>query len=134
MAFEGSPVQLWYEAAPSDVDGMKRALHPDVVFMVCDGWPNGGTFHGHEGVLKDFFPAAARAWERIKPEIDEVIDAEGTYVVRGRYVGVARETQVPFSLEFVHIWRVKDGRLISMNQIADTAILADARAGRTAAA
>ncbi len=133
MAFEGSPVQIWYEAAPRDVQRMKEVLHPDVEFNVCPGWPNGGTFHGHDGVLQDFFPGAARAWERIRPEIDEVIGAGDTYVVRGHYAGVASGTQIPFSVEFVHIWRVADGRLISMHQIADTAILADAVAGRESA-
>ncbi len=134
MAFDGSPVQIWYEAAPLDVERMKEVLHPDVEFKVCQGWPNGGTFHGHDGVLGDFFPGAARAWERIRPEIDQVVEAGDTYVVRGRYVGAASPTRIPFSVEFVHIWRVADGRLISLHQIADTAILADAVAGRETAA
>ena len=134
MAFEGSPVQIWYEAAPVDLARMKQVLHPDVEFTVCEGWPNGGTFHGHAGVLEDFFPVAGRAWDRIRPEIDEIIEVGDTYVVRGRYVGVASETHTPFSLEFVHIWQVRDGKLKSMHQIADTAILADARAGRPSVA
>jgi ketosteroid isomerase-like protein len=133
MAVDGSPVLAWYEAAPLDIDRMRELLDPDVEFKVCAGWPNGGTFHGHEGVLGDFFPGAACAWERIRPEIDEVIEASDTFIVRGRYEGIAAGTQIPFSVEFVHIWRVADGRLVSLHQIADTAILADAVAGREAA-
>jgi len=124
MPFQGSPVQIWYEAAPLDKVRMREVLHPDVVFNVCVGWPNGGTFKGPDAVLGEFFPIAARAWERVTPDIDEVIEAGDTYVVRGHYNGVAAETHFPFSVEYVHIWRVRDGQLISLNQVADTAILA----------
>lgn len=134
MAFDGSPVQVWYEAAPLDVERMRQILHPDVEFRVCEGWPNGGTFRGPDAVLSDFFPGAAKAWERLRPIVDEVIEAGDTYVVRGRYDGVAAPSGIPFSAEFVHIWRVSGGRLVSLHQIADTAILADAIAGRGAAA
>ena len=133
MALEGSPVQTWYEVAPVNTERMREVLHPDVVFDVCPGWPNGGVFHGAEAVLSDFFSGAGKAWERIKPEMHEVIEVGDTYVVRGHYVGIAAGTQIPFDAQFVHIWRVKDGQLISLHQIADTAILADAMAGRETA-
>lgn len=123
MPFEDSPVAAWYEAAPANIERMKEILHPDIEFNVCAGWPNGGTYYGHEGVFVDFFPIAAKAWEKVVPEVDEVIEAGDTYVIRGRYVGVARPTGNPFSLDFVHIWRVKDDKLVSLDQIADTAVL-----------
>jgi hypothetical protein len=124
MGFQGSPVEIWYEAAPLDKARMREVLHPDVVFNVCAGWPNGGTFRGPDAALNDFFPIAARSWQRVTPKIEEVIEAGDTYVVRGFYDGVAAETHLPFNVEFVHIWRVKDDRLVSLNQVADTAILA----------
>lgn len=132
MGIDGSPVRTWYEVAPVNTEAMREILHPDVEFNVCPGWPNGGVFRGHEGVLSDFFSGAGKAWERIKPEMDDVIEVGDTYVVRGHYVGIASQTQIPFDVQFVHIWRVKDGKLISLHQIADTAILADAAAGREA--
>jgi hypothetical protein len=130
MSFENSPVQAWYEAAPSDRVRMRELLHPQVEFKFCAGWPNGGTFSGPDAVMDDFFPASAKAWERLKAEVDEVIDGGDTYVVRGHLEGVASGTHLPFTAEFVHIWRVKDGRLLSLKQLADTAVLADAVAGR----
>ena len=129
MGFDDSPVKRWYEVAPQDPVAMREILDSEVEFSVCEGWPNGGTFQGSAAVLEDFFPGAARAWETIKPEFEEVIEAGDTFVVRGRYAGVARGTGTPFSTEFVHIWRVRGGRLVSLRQIADTVILADAMRG-----
>jgi ketosteroid isomerase-like protein len=129
MSREGSPVHLWYDAAPMDAVKMKELLHPDVEFNVCAGWPNGGTFHGSRAVLEDFFPQSAKAWTTMSLAPEQIIESGDNYVVRGRYVGVARGTEMPFELEFVHIWRVQDNQLISLNQIADTAVLAAAMSG-----
>jgi len=133
MGFEGSPVQRWYEAAPWDTERMRDLLDPEVRFSVCAGWPDSAVFEGRDQVLEEFFAHAAKSFASVKPEIDEVIEAGDAFVVHGHYDGVAAGTEIPFSLEYVHIWRVRDGRLVSLSQIADTAILADALAGRTGA-
>ena len=52
------------------------------------------------------------------------------FAVRGRYDGVAAPSGVGFELDFVHFWRVRDGKLASLHQIADTAVLDAARAGK----
>lgn len=130
MSYAGSVVEEWYEAVPLDTERMKELLDPEVEFHVCAGWPNGGTYHGHEGVLRDFFPTASVAWEALKVEVDEAVAVEDTYVVRGRYVGTATGTGAPFSVEFIHLWRINDGKIVNLRQVADSAILADALAGR----
>lgn len=130
MSFQGSPVQRWYEVAPVDVVGMRSLLHPEVVFTICAGWPNGGTFHGPDAVLNDFFPASARAWESLKPNFDEVLEDDERFAVRGHYDGVAAPSGVAFALDFVHIWKLRDGMLASLHQIADTAVLSAARDGK----
>ena len=130
MSNDDSPVRAWYKAAPTDVEGMRAVLHPDVVFRVCAGWPNGGTYEGPNAVLNDFFPDAAKSWERVKPSVEDMIEAGDKVVVRGRYEGIAKPSGAPFSVQFVHIWRITDGKLIELDQIADSVILADAIAGR----
>jgi uncharacterized protein len=134
MAFKGSAVERWYEVAPLDVEGMREILHPQIEFRVCEGWPNGGVFHGPDAVIGDFFPGASGSWEAIRPEFEEVIEADDTFIVRGRYLGTAAPTSLPFSIQFVHIWRLRDGLLVSLDQIADTGMLDAAVAGRTAGA
>jgi len=126
MAFEHSALATWYEAVPLDEGLMREVLDPEVEFNVCAGWPNGGSFQGHDGVLSEFFPEASKAWERLKPEVEEVIEAGDRSIVRGRYVGVAAGG-TPFSLEFVHIWTIRDGKIASLHQVADSVLLSDAR-------
>lgn len=125
-----SPVREWYAVAP-DVAHMRRLLHPAIEFKVCAGWPNGGTFRGHDGVFNDFLPGATKAWEWIRPCVEEVIESGDTTVVLGRYEAAIRATGQQVSGDFVHVWRTSDGRLISMRQVADTAALAASQTVRT---
>lgn len=127
MAFDHPALATWYDAVPLDSGRMEEVLHPEVEFNVCAGWPNGGSFQGHDGVLRDFFPQASKAWERLKPEVEEVIEVGDKSIVRGHYVGVAAGGE-PFSLEFVHIWGIRDGKIASLHQVADSALLMDALA------
>jgi uncharacterized protein len=129
MSFSHPALDAWYDAVPRDYERMRELLHPEVEFHVCEGWPNGGTYLGREGVLDDFFPRASGAWESLVPEIDEVVELGETCVVRGRYVGIAVGGH-NFTVQYVHVWRLRDGKLASLHQVADSALLADAIAGR----
>lgn len=131
MGFEGSPVEAWYEAAPFDTDRMRGLLHPEVRFSVCAGWPDSAVFEGADQVIEEFFVHAKKSFVSVKPEVDEVIEAGDRYVIHGHYDGVTAGTEVPVTIEYVHIWHLRDGKLASLSQIADTAILADALAGRS---
>jgi len=120
-------LKRWYEAVPDDREGMDALLDPEVEFRVCAGWPSGGTYHGPRAVLDEYFATAGQAWESLDPEVDEVIEAGEACVVRGRYVGIAAGTGVAFEADFIHVWRLRDGRIVSLDQVADSALLARAR-------
>lgn len=124
---ESKVLHDWYEAVPDDRERMEAALDPEVEFNICAGWPGGGSFPGRRAVLDEYFAEAGKAWTALEPEIDEVIEAGDVYVVRGRYVGVAAETGASFTADFMHIVRLRDGRIVSLDQVADSAVLARAR-------
>ena len=124
MPYEGSPAQAFYNAA--DSDALRNALDENVEFRICPGWPGGGVFTGHRGVFEDFFPRASPAWRSIRAVPSQVFEVDDTFIVRGQYVGVA-SSGTPFEVDFVHIWGVHDGKLISLDQVADSATLAQAR-------
>lgn len=71
----------------------------------------GGVFRGHEGVRR-FLRKYNEAWEQMRYEIHELIDA-GDQVVsvvnnlgRGRVSGVEVELQMP------GVWTIRDGRIV----------------------
>ena len=126
-------VEKWYRfIAERDFDSLRELCDPDIEFIVADGFPSGGRWVGRDTVFDDFFPQSFNSWKRLVPEVDEIFAADGDAVaVRGRYVGSTRETGTPFDVPYVHLWRVRDERLIWLQQYVDTAVIQAAIAGKT---
>jgi len=125
-----APALRWYELmAVHDWQGLRALTHPDIDFIVAEGFPNGGHYLGADAVFDDYFPTASTAWERLVPVTDQVIPAGEHTIVLGRYVGVTRETQTPFDVAFAHVWRSDGAQLTELKQFIDTAIFRDRVAG-----
>lgn len=43
-------------------------------------------------------------------------------IVQGEYRGQFQEGQT-FASAFIHIWQLKDGAILSLNRVADTAVM-----------
>lgn len=102
-------------------------LHADVEWAV-PGYPvPREVFHGRDAVFGEFFPALLGQFAALRAETDELIEAaDGERVtVLGRYVGTTRGG-APFAVPFVHIWTVRDGRVVRVVSGAHTAKLAEA--------
>jgi uncharacterized protein len=104
--------------ARQDVPAVLAAFDEGIQWNVPGSLPFGGTFHGHEGVMR-FFGKLAESWQDLSVEPEEFIDAGDTVVVvardRGTGVGGALETQT------VHLWRMRDGKAVSFTEFTDTA-------------
>ncbi|GII67215.1 ketosteroid isomerase [Sphaerisporangium krabiense] len=117
-------VQGFYTAAQAaDGAALARLLHPDFEARTAPGMPcgAGGAFHGPQEAL-------IRVWGAVYGDFDTAPYAEtweqttdGTVVVTGHYRGTARATGRGYEAEFVHLWRVADGKLSRLHQYTDTA-------------
>lgn len=108
-------VRRWYAARDPDL------LDPEVVWRVLPAWPEGGERRGRTAVTEAFFPDLVARFERYGVEPDGVFAADGERVVTtGRYIGRARGAATDFSAAFVHLWTVRDGRIVRFEQVADT--------------
>jgi ketosteroid isomerase-like protein len=117
-------VERWYEAIRrADMEAAKLTLHPDIEWNIAAGFPAGGKYIGHEAVFDDFFVRSWATWVSISPEVDELINAGDTVVSLGRYMGITRESQVPFNAPFAHVWRVRGDRIAALDQYVDTLML-----------
>ena len=128
--------EKWYRfIAERDMESLRALCDPDIEFIIADGFPAGGRWVGRDTVFDEFFPESFRAWKWLVPEVDEIFASEGDAVtVRGRYVGVTRETGTDFNVPYAHLWRVKGDRLCWLQQYVDTALLNQGIAGETAQA
>lgn len=124
MAADSDLVAGFYAATQArDAAAILALLHPEFEAHTAPGLPcgAGGWFHGPEETL-------ARVWGAVFAEYDTAPYAEtrhetedGLVVVTGRYRGTARSTGRPYEAEFVHLWRVVDGRIAWLHQYTDTA-------------
>lgn len=56
---------------------------------------------------------------QVRPQ--NFISEGDTVVVLGRYKGTGNATSLPLDAQFVHVWRVRDGKVTSFQQYTDTA-------------
>ncbi len=66
---------------------------------------------------------------RSKLALEEVLDAGDTVVSRGRYDAAYKKTGAKINAQFVHIWKLRDGKVVSFQQYADTLQVAKAIGG-----
>lgn len=121
-----APAKAWYTLmAERDWAGLRELVHPEIDFTVAQGFPNGGHYVGRAGVFDEYFPGAASAWTTLTPVVDQYIPAGEYTIALGRYVGVTRETETPFDVEFAHVWRSDGHQLTELKQYIDTAVFRD---------
>lgn len=105
-----------------DADALDTLLAPDFVGLFAEGMPAGGGRHeGPAAAREDGWWAIGRAFA-VRPEPDEAVRCEdGRLLVRGRYRGKERATGHEVDAAFMHLWRAREGRLVELHQVTDTA-------------
>jgi ketosteroid isomerase-like protein len=68
-------------------------------------------------------------WDGWSLAIGELLDAGDTVVATGRYSGTYKETGGAINAQFVHVWKVRDGKAVSFQQYTDTAQVQRAMGG-----
>ncbi|WP_324651317.1 nuclear transport factor 2 family protein [Georgenia sp. H159] len=115
-------VMAHYEAmSRGDVEAAMRNFAADVRWTEAAGWPYPGTSVGREEVLANVFGQISRDWEKFAAIPSEPVAQGDTVVVLGTYRGTHRVTGRAFDARFAHVWRVRGGEVVEMEQIADSA-------------
>lgn len=108
--------------AVGDKAAMQELLAPDFVGRLAEGMPVGGGVHeGSQAMLDEGWWAIGREFA-VRAEPDEFIPcADGRLLVLGRYRGRRRDTDTEVDASFAHLWTAREGRLIAVVQVTDTA-------------
>lgn len=108
-----------YEAyARRDFGAVFALLHPEVEIYQTDSLPWGGTYRGREQAA-EFFRRLGEHTEG-SPEPERFIAAGDDVVAVGRLRGRARASGKEYDLAIVHLWSVRDGRVIRFAAYIDT--------------
>jgi ketosteroid isomerase-like protein len=123
-------IQGLYDAlAAGDVPVVLAGLDGRVEWIDADTFPTAGTYIGPEAVLNGVFIPLTTDIEGFRVTPSELIEGGDKVVSIGRYSGAWKATGKPFETDFVHVWTLRDGKVVRFRQYADSGPLQDAMRG-----
>lgn len=123
-------VRSFYESVEGgDLERGLVLLAPDCAWTEMDGFPYAGTHVGPDGVREHVFARLGGEWDGFGLEVDEVLDAGAAVFGVGTYFGTYKATGKPMRARVVHVWRLRDGKVVAFEQFTDTHRVVEATAG-----
>jgi ketosteroid isomerase-like protein len=110
-----------------DTQGIVENFEEDIEFVGPNSqrMPGAGTHQGREAV-RGLLEGMRERWDGLRWSPDEFISAGETVVVLGHMEGTAKATGTEIKVPFVHVWRMRGGRVRRGQALTDTAVVADA--------
>jgi uncharacterized protein len=117
-----------------DIPGVLALLDENIEWVTpaTEGLPESGTRHGHAAVL-EFFHALGEGWHFDVFEPREYIASGDLVAVQGYYCMRSRATGLGADVEWVMVWRFREGKCVRFQEYTDTAAIAHAAMGTQAA-
>jgi len=116
-------VERVYTALGSgDRDALLALLAADFEGEAAAGMPDnlGGTIRGAEAMIAFWWALGARYSVRAEPA-EWIACEDGRLLVRGTYRGRERASGHVVEAAFNHLWTARDGRLVALRHLTDTA-------------
>jgi hypothetical protein len=121
-------VKAFYGAlAKGDAPAALGLLAPDMEWSVVDGWPYKPMGRGPQRVADGVLMPVLKEWRDYALATNDMLVCGETIVSMGRMTGVHTVTGKPLDAAYVHVWDVRDGRIVRMRQTVDTAVVVAAR-------
>lgn len=106
-----------YRVGELDPRDLEEMWHPDCVLKPAGVLPETREMRGRNGVAQ-IVMAPLEAFEQMKVEPAEFIDAGDRVVVPFRFGGRGRHTGIEVDFDVVHVWTVKDGKVARLDMYA----------------
>lgn len=116
-------VQEGYEKfGTGDIPGLIRLFGDDADWTVpaIEGSPHGGGYKGPDGLAK-FFTLLAEAEDITRFEPLEFVAQNDKVVVLGELAATVRSTGKSYETAWVHVFHLRDGKIVEFNELYDTA-------------
>jgi uncharacterized protein len=116
--------RLYDALASRDASVIQEVFAPDVTIRQSPELPWGGEYEGHDGVFTFFLTLV----EHIESQVTtDSLFAAGNHVVQtGRTRGTVRANGASFDVPEVHVWELRDGRVVRYEAYIDTPAMLDA--------
>jgi hypothetical protein len=116
-------IRSLYEAfGRGDVPAVLGAMDPGIVWNEAESFPyaDRNPYVGPDAVLQGLFMRLATEWDGFSVNLEEVHGAGDVVVATGRYGGAFKKTGTSINLQFAHVWKLRDGRIVRFQQYTDT--------------
>lgn len=108
--------------ARGDVPAMFQDFADDIVWKESDGGAYAGEFHGMAEVVPNIFERINAEWDGFGAVPEYLIADESTGKVAAvcNYVGTFKANGKSQNVRVVHLWTVRDGKVVAFEQVCDT--------------
>jgi ketosteroid isomerase-like protein len=115
-------IKSTYEGETSEENGKNLAKYvvKNISWTEAKGFPYAGTYIGLESISKNVFSRLGNEWIGYKFTPEDYVAGEDKVVAYGTYTGIYRKTNVSFEARVAHVWKLKDGKIISFEQFVDS--------------
>lgn len=114
--------------ARGDAASVLTTFDEDIEFRLAEGHPyqpSGQPWIGKEAVTKNFLMKAGPEWDSWAVVIGDIVATDDAVVVECRYTGTYRPTARTMDVQVCHVWRLRNGKIVSFHQYLDTATVHD---------
>lgn len=122
MASNKEIIRGTYEASPAEKgQRLQAALAPDASWTEAAGFPYAGTYIGFEAIATGVFKRLATEWIDYRAEAHTYLEDGDKVAAFGMYAGTYRATGKAMTATFAHLYTLKDGKIVRMEQYVDSA-------------
>jgi ketosteroid isomerase-like protein len=127
MASNKDVIRGTYEASPSQKgERLRAALAPEASWTEAAGFPYAGTYVGFEAIAAGVFQRLATEWIDYRAQAHTYLEDGDHVAAFGVYSGTYRATGKAMTATFAHLYTLKDGKIVSMEQVVDSAMVTPA--------
>lgn len=112
-----------YDAlAVGDMAGVLGRMSPDIVWREAENFPyaDNSPYHGPDAIAGGVFARCVGEWDGFGLAMNDLIDGGDRVVALGRYTGAYKGTGRRMNPQAVHVWTLKDGKVVEFQQFIDT--------------
>jgi len=123
MADNTQIIKALYEAfGRGDVPAVLGGFDEKIHWLEAEGflYAEGNPYIGPQAVAEGIFMRIVSDVENFAVTPGSYIAGADAVVAEGRYTGRMKATGTPIDAPFAHVWRLRDGKVVSFHQYTDT--------------
>jgi ketosteroid isomerase-like protein len=120
-------IRATYEGS-SDENGrnLLAVLAPDTAWTEAEGFPYAGTYVGPQAIVAGVFRRLATEWIGYRADVHTYLEDGDRVAAFGAYSGTYKATGRSMRATFAHLYKLRDGKIVSMTQYVDTLVVSRA--------